>query len=346
MTTPTSTGQSLEEAGHKLLEEARARVRPSLRDRVVERLTANQAGAGYHLGWLDEHGGPSQAGSGKAVRPALCYAAAEATGGSPEEAGSAAVAVQLVHDFSLTHDDIIDGDRMRRNRPAVWAAFGTPAGVLCGDALLSLAFTTLAAPGDDGRALARLAEAVVELIEGQASDVDFEQREQVLPKEYTAMATAKTGALTGCACALGALSAGSDEDRADLLSAFGRHLGVAFQITDDLLGICGRQEVLGKPVGSDLASGKKSLPILAALASGTPAGRELADLYARHDELADQDLERATHLVYRAGGVDAAQQAAERELQQALATLTESDPTPRGRRQLAALAQVLTHRDQ
>ncbi|MDJ1135153.1 polyprenyl synthetase family protein [Streptomyces iconiensis] len=338
--------ESLEGTGHQLLEQARARVRPSLRDRVEGRLTENRAAAGYHLGWLDEHGDPSEAGAGKAVRPALCYAAAEAVEGDIKEAGSAAMTVQLVHDFSLAHDDIIDGDRVRRNRPAVWAAFGTPAGVLCGDALLSLAFITLAEAGGGGRALARLAEAVGELIEGEALDMAFEQREQVRLGEYTAMAAAKTGALMGCACALGALSAGCDENRADLLAAFGRHVGVAFQITDDVLGICGRQEVTGKPVGADLASGKKTLPILAALASGTPAGRELAELYAGPGELADEHVDRATHLVTEAGGVTAARQEIERELQQALAALAESGPAPRGRQQLTALAHVLTHRDQ
>ncbi|WP_040685529.1 polyprenyl synthetase family protein [Nocardiopsis baichengensis] len=337
--------QSLEQTGRGLLEQAQARVRPRLRHHVEARLLQNRQEVGYHLGWLDEQGRPSAAGAGKAVRPALCFAAAQAVGSTAEVAGAAAAAVQMVHDFSLAHDDIIDGDRTRRHRPAVWAAFGTPAGVLAGDALLGLAFTTLADAGYDPAALAQLAKTVVELIEGEAQDVAFERRETVQPGEYTAMATSKTGALMECACALGALAGGADDSRARLLGAFGRHLGVAFQITDDLLGIYGREEVTGKPVGSDIATRKKTLPVLAALASATPAGRELAALYSWTGGLTPTEVERAAELVAQAGGAHAARRAVEEELELAHAALAEAAPSPVGHRELLALAHLLTHRE-
>ncbi|MDS1272663.1 polyprenyl synthetase family protein [Lipingzhangella sp. LS1_29] len=337
--------QSLEQTGRGLLEQAQARVRPRLRHQVEARLVQNRQEVGYHLGLLDEQGRPSAAGAGKAVRPALCFAAAQTVGSAAEVAGAAAVAVQLVHDFSLAHDDIIDGDQTRRHRPAVWAAFGTSAGVLAGDALLGLAFTTLADADYDPAALAQLAETVVELVEGEAEDVAFEQRQTVRPSEYTAMATAKTGALMGCACALGALAGGGEESRVRLLRAFGRHLGVAFQVSDDLLGIYGQEQVTGKPVGSDIATRKKTLPVLAALASETPAGRELADLYSWTGELTPTAVERAAELVAQAGGVRAARQAVDQELKLAHAALAEADPAPVGHRELLALAHLLTHRE-
>ncbi|MFF8287490.1 polyprenyl synthetase family protein [Streptomyces albus] len=345
MAVPAPAVKSLERTGHRLLEQARLRVQPQLRERVEGRLTHNRAGAGYHLGWLDGHGRPAKAWAGKAVRPALCFAAAEVAGGRAGEALPEAVAVQLVHDFSVTHDDLIDEDRMRRHRPALWAALGMPTAVLCGDALLSLAFTALTDAGRGGRALARLAEAPVEMIEGEALDVAFERRERVRPGEYTAMAAAKTGALMGCACALGTVAAGGDERRARLMAAFGRHLGVAFQITDDLLGICGRQEVTGKPVGGDIAVRKKTLPILIALASATAEGEELAGLYAHRGELSAEQVARAAHLVGQAGGVRAARQERDRELKLAHAALAETAPAPAGRRNLLALAHLLTHRN-
>ncbi|MFK8844947.1 polyprenyl synthetase family protein [Streptomyces sp. Ac-502] len=253
----------------------------------------------------------------------------------------------MVHDFSLLHDDIIDGSRSRRHRPTVWAAFGTSDCILTGDALLSLAFTTVAEgpPEPAPRALGCLAEAVTELIEGEALDVAFEQRRQVSPSEYTAMAAAKTGALTACACTLGALAGGAAYERAQLLGAFGQHLGVAFQVVDDLLGLHGDPAVTGKPVGADLAAGKKTLPVLAALASGTWQGQELATVLADSTPQQGTELERAALLVEEAGGVSTARRTVNWELTLAFAALAEAIPAESDREELRALAHVLTSRD-
>ncbi|MGW7520499.1 polyprenyl synthetase family protein [Streptomyces sp. NPDC054796] len=339
------TVESMERTGAELLERARRRMRARLEEQVSSRLSVTRREAGYHLGWLDADGRPAEGSAGKAVRPALCFAAAEAVGTDAQDAVPAAMAVQLVHEFSLLHDDIIDGDRTRRHRPAVWAAFGTSAGVLCGDALLSLAHAILAAaPTGDGASLA-LAETVVELVEGEALDVAFERRDVVRPGEYVAMASAKTGALMDCACRLGALAGAAAPQQAKTLGGFGRHLGIAFQITDDLLGLYGDEAVTGKPVGSDLAARKKTLPVLAALASPSPAGTELARLYAREDTLTAEETDRAVRLVEEAGGAAAARREAERELLQAQTALADAAPTVEGRRQLMALAHLLTHRE-
>ncbi|HEY3471320.1 MAG TPA: polyprenyl synthetase family protein, partial [Amycolatopsis sp.] len=250
--------------------------------------------AGYHLGWWDAHGTPSTADGGKALRPALVLLCAEAAGGDPADAVPAAVAVELVHNFSLLHDDVMDGDTTRRHRATAWTVFGTGPAVLAGDALLSLAFEELTTEGAKV-----LSGAVLALLEGQAADLDFEERDDVTPGECVRMAEGKTAALLGASCVLGAASGHRDADR---FGAFGRAVGLAFQHIDDLLGIWGDPAVTGKPVYSDLQNRKKSLPVVTALCSGTAAGAELAALYRRREPLDGGELARAAELVEAAGG--------------------------------------------
>ncbi|MEU2718579.1 polyprenyl synthetase family protein, partial [Streptomyces sp. NPDC007205] len=269
-----------------------------------------------------------------------------AVGGASEDALGAAVAIELVHNFSLIHDDIIDGDELRRHQPALWAAFGIPAALLGGDALLTQALRVLAdsRPKDAGHSVSVLAAAVLELIEGEAMDTAFERRGDVTVAEYTAMAAGKTGALIGAACALGALAGGADEGRARRLARFGRRLGVAFQITDDLLGIFGDPAVTGKPVGSDLSSRKKTHPVLAAIGSRTAAGDRLAALYAQAGPLDEEQVREAAGLVERAGGRRLSRQAAAHELDLAFCELHAADPAERALADLTALAHLITQR--
>jgi geranylgeranyl diphosphate synthase type I len=256
-----------------------AAVRTALRAAVDTLPGPARTVAGYHLGWLDERGGPAEAPAGKSIRPAFVLAAARATGRTGDPVPGA-VAVELVHNFSLLHDDVMDGDLTRRHRPTAWAVFGVGPAVLAGDALLTLALDLLrphhtAAPA--------LAAAVQELIDGQFADLAFEERADVALDECLAMADAKTAALLGCSTALGAILAGAPPEQVRMLERAGRELGLAFQIVDDLLGIWGDPAVTGKPVGADLARRKKSIPVVAALTSGTPEGAELAARYAEPD---------------------------------------------------------------
>src|SRR5882757_9539621 len=338
------TAQHGTDVGRRLLARARELTAPALRGWCDRLPPVMGSLAGYHFGWIDEHGPPAQSPTGKAVRPALAFACAEAVGGSAQDAVGAAVAVELVHDFSLIHDDIIDRDELRRHRPTVWAVFGIPSAVLAGDALVVLAHQVLASTQQGGRSAGFLAEVVVELVEGEAMDVAFEQRDDVTPAEYLAMAAGKTGALMGGACALGALAGGTGELRARQLADFGRHLGVAFQIVDDLLGIFGDPKTTGKPLGSDLAARKKTYPVLAALGSGTRAGRRLAELYAQGRPLDAAQLVQAAAWVEEAGGRQRAGEAAERELRCAFESLHEADPAPAAVAELTALAHLMTHR--
>ncbi len=219
-------------------------------------------------------------------------AATRAVGGRPADAVRAAAAVELVHNFTLLHDDVIDRDPTRRHRLTAWRVFGTTEAILAGDAMHSLALRTLAEDTHPASpaAVRRLANCVVELCEGQQNDCAFEQRSDVSLAECLAMADAKTGALLGCACAVGALYAGGDERAANAMEAFGREIGLAFQLIDDLIGIWGDPAVTGKPVGADLAARKKSLPVVFALESGTAAGALLAELYRLERPLTAEEL--------------------------------------------------------
>ncbi|PZG44198.1 dimethylallyltranstransferase [Spongiactinospora gelatinilytica] len=333
-----------------VLDWGRALIGPALREAVESLPEAVRRIAGYHFGWFDERGRPvGAAGGGKAIRPALVLLAAEVVGGEAAEAVPAAVAVELTHNFSLLHDDVMDGDTSRRHRATAWTIFGRGPAILAGDALMTLAFDVLAAAGRPAARLAAraLGAAVLELIDGQYSDVSFERRDDVALSECQAMATAKTGALLGGACALGALYGGAPDERVERLGAFGRHLGLAFQHVDDLLGIWGDPGVTGKPVYSDLRNRKKSLPVVAALVSGTPAGRELAALYRSPHPLTDFELVRAAQLVEEAGGRAWSQAEADGLLATAMRELdwAQTGASARAAAELQSLARLVTRRD-
>ncbi|GAA3642537.1 hypothetical protein GCM10022267_31420 [Lentzea roselyniae] len=256
------------------------------------------------------------------------------------------MAVELVHNFSLLHDDVMDGDRTRRYRPTAWSVFGVSAAILAGDALLAAALEVLAASGHPAATagVRMLGGAVQELIGGQSADLEFERRDDVTVAECVVMAEGKTAALLGAACALGACFGGADTGGVASMGEFGRLVGVAFQHVDDLLGIWGDPAVTGKPVFADLRARKKSLPVVAALNSGIPAGRELAALY-RRETLSDTDLAHVAELVDAAGGRAWSQTQADELLAHALAQLRSAAVDSRACAELAALARLATHRD-
>lgn len=341
----TETAQPVCAAGattrvETLLAETRLLIEPTQRA-VIETLPpAIRHIVGFHLGWWDAEGREGFGSGGKAVRPTLTIACARGAGGSAQAAIKPAVAVELLHDFSLLHDDIMDGDLTRRHRPTAWAAFGLPMALLTGDALFLLA-SELVHDGPSGTAIRS---AALELCAGQSDDIAFESRAAVGLAECLRMSEAKTGALLGVACQLGALSVADDIELANLYGQFGRHLGIAFQLVDDILGIWGGEAVTGKPVYSDLKSRKKSLPVVAALTSGTAAGHELARLYARTDDLDDRQLSRVADLVEAAGGRAWAETEAQRYRASALDALRAANPKPGAVADLHALAELVANR--
>lgn len=272
----------------------------------------------YHLGWTDEHGLPAKAG-GKALRPALALLSARAAGASYETALPGAVAVEFVHAFSLLHDDIMDGDRTRRHRPAAWTVFGPSAAILGGDALLALSEELLLDQHTRGAhwAARALAAATQRLISGQASDLGFEQLAEVSLDACVAMAADKTGALLACACSIGAMLGEGPTELVTELTGFGAEMGLAFQLVDDLLGIWGSPDVTGKPVLSDLRARKKSLPVVYALNAGTADSARLAELYRAPDPPSEDVLREMARLVDAAGGRDWAAAEADRRIETA-----------------------------
>ncbi|MFK4223537.1 family 2 encapsulin nanocompartment cargo protein polyprenyl transferase [Streptomyces sp. NPDC019890] len=329
-----------------LLERTRTAVDPQLRATVESLPSSMRRVAMYHLGWEHADGTPAAGSAGKAIRPALVLAATRALGGDPQQAVRAAAAVELAHNFTLLHDDVIDEDSTRRHRPTAWSVFGTADAIVVGDALLALSLRMLAEDRHPASAAAseRLAACVIELSAGQQADCAFEERapHEVTLDECLAMATAKTGALLGCACALGALYAGASAAEAAAMDAFGREAGLAFQLIDDLIGIWGDPVRTGKPAGADLAAHKKSLPVVAALTSGTAAGAELAEIY--RGPMNATAVHRAAEAVDRAGGRDWAQLQAADRMARAVHELARAVPDLTAAGDLLALAEFVTRR--
>jgi geranylgeranyl diphosphate synthase, type I len=328
-----------------ILDGSAASVAPALRA-AVERLSPPlKTVVGYHLGWMDAEGRPAELRGGKSIRAVLALLSARAASGGEADGVPGAVAVELVHTFSLLHDDIMDGDRERHHRPAAWTVFGSARAILAGDAVLALAFRVLldAPSAARGAALESLADATGRLIDGQARDLDLEGRADVTPEQCMRMSAGKTGALLECASSIGAVLAGAGEEVTAPLRSFGAHLGLAFQAVDDLLGIWGDPAVTGKPVFADLARRKSSLPVAIALASDGDGGRLAALL--RSERLDDADLARAAALVEERGGRDGALAQADAQLGLALEALASGPLDDDARDALAAVARFVTARE-
>ncbi|HEX6472050.1 MAG TPA: polyprenyl synthetase family protein [Streptosporangiaceae bacterium] len=324
----------------------RSLVEPTLRA-AVDRLNPQMRRvAAYHMGWIEYDGTPAENG-GKALRPALALLSARAAGAPAETGVPGAAAVELVHAFSLLHDDIMDGDRTRRHRPAAWTLFGSSAAILGGDALLTLAVEVLLEQGTRGGywAARGLTAAAQRLIAGQSLDLEFEQRDDVTLDECLSMSGDKTASLLACSCSVGAMLAEAPADLVTALTDFGAQLGLAFQLIDDLLGIWGSPEVTGKPVLSDLRSRKKSLPVVAALTAGVDASTRLAELLAGAEPLSEDDLRLAARLVEDSGGRAWAEEEAERRLTKATDRLKGAEMPDAVREEFLDLTRFVTARD-
>jgi geranylgeranyl diphosphate synthase type I len=239
---------------------------------------------------------------GKRLRPSMLLIAAQAAGGNPDDLLPAAVSIELIHNFTLIHDDIMDNANIRRGRPSVHKLWGLSGAILAGDTLYSKAFqilgTTPARPELILAAMDVLSRTCTAICEGQWLDLDFEQRERVSEEEYMEMVEKKTGVLYGASARMGAVLSGSSVEVAQGLDDFGRLTGMGFQIQDDVLDLTASEKVLGKKRGGDLIEGKKTLIIIHAFAHGVNV-----DVFGRKDAT-PEEIEKALSILEKSGSIE------------------------------------------
>ena len=334
-----------ERTAAEILTETKKLVDPEIERRLEELHPVMRGISRYHFGWQDAEGNPDPRGSGgKALRPALAVLGARAVGAAGDEPAviDAAVAVELIHNFSLLHDDIMDGDRTRRHRPTAWTVFGENQTLLAGCALQTLAFEVLAERSPS--AVPALGAMVQELIAGQSEDLELAGNESATVEQCLLMEQGKTASLLSASASLGAQAYGAGPEKVRLLAEYGHHLGMAFQLVDDMLGIWGETDTTGKPVAADLAARKRSAPVVAALSAGSAASGELRAVLAQPGELSAADLVRAADLVERAGGRAWTRERADLHTRESLARLDRLAPPPSALADLAEVTRFLLSR--
>ncbi len=264
----------------------------------------------YHLGWRDESLAPTELRTGKRLRPLICLALCDALGGDWQRAVPYAAAIELVHNFTLIHDDIEDDSPLRHDRPTLWKVWGLAHGINAGDAMWCLARSTLLTLGSLGHeaatvlaAMALLDQACLLLCQGQYLDIAYEAHPTITVAAYEQMARGKTAALLTAVCAGAGLLAAADSDSQALLANLGEELGLAYQIVDDILGIWGDTALTGKSTASDIASRKKTFPVAYAFEWEAARGSgELRELYQRPSSQAVD--RRIMGLLNRSGAQD------------------------------------------
>ena len=243
---------------------------------------------------------------GKRLRPYMVIRSCQILGGKSSTAMISASAVEMVHNFTLVHDDIMDNDEMRHGVPTVHKKFGMPIAILAGDVLFSKAFQIISesklSPNANTHLISRLAKACVDVCEGQLLDIKMADEKRIpTEKEYITMIGKKTAALFDVSCAMGAICATNKPKDISNLSTFGRNLGIAFQITDDLIGVMGDPKVTKKPVGNDLREGKKSLPILMAIKLAKGNEKKIILKAFGNSKISKKDLNRAVEVIRSLG---------------------------------------------
>ena len=256
---------------------------------------------------------------GKMLRPALTLITAEAVGGARESSLNAAAAIELIHTFSLIHDDIMDQDDTRRGMPSVHKVWGDDVAILAGDTLFSKAFEIIigskgTSSDQNNKALATVADACVKICEGQALDMSFEERFDVKQDEYMEMIFKKTGALIAAATKAGAIMGGASDEVIDAMYEYGRLIGLAFQIQDDYLDLVADEETLGKPIGSDIGKGKMTIIAIKGLESDD-SGRLLEIL--KDTENSQSDIDEAIQILTDCGAIEYARNLALESVDQA-----------------------------
>jgi geranylgeranyl diphosphate synthase type I len=299
----------------------------------------------YHMGWTGEGAGPEA--TGKRIRPLLVLLSTASCNTDWLRAVPAAAAVELVHNFSLLHDDIQDNSPKRRGRDTVWVKWGVPMAINAGDAMFvisNLAIVDLARhyPGDIVvKAAHILHETCLDLTRGQFLDISYEERTDLTIDDYWPMIAGKTSALLTACTRIGALLGNADDARQEAYRLFGYHLGLAFQVQDDILGIWGNEALTGKSTSSDLVEGKNSLPILYALGKRG----KFAERWEQ-GPITAEEVNAVARLLENEGAKDYAAKIAQEETRKALQNLEKADPQGEAGKTLSALANKLLKREQ
>jgi geranylgeranyl diphosphate synthase type I len=300
----------------------------------------------YPLGWVDEKNQPFNQPTGKRIRPILLLLSAEAVGGDWRVALPAAAAVELLHNFSLIHDDIQDDSRTRHGRPTVWTIWGRSNAINAGDALFSLSYMALGRLTYNGVAPAVILKAWdiftrtnIELTRGQHLDMQFEKQSSVTSDQYLSMIRGKSAALVAACAEIGALIGSENEETARHFGEFGLNLGVAFQIRDDILGVWGDSSVTGKSAATDILSRKKSLPVL----YGLKQSERLVELYQK-ESFGDADVKEAVDILDSVRALEFTQEHETRYYRAALEALERADPQGEAAQGLAHLTESLFQR--
>lgn len=337
-------------------EELSARYQPQLgeelRSQVGTSLLPMYNMMRYHLGWIDADGQVRLTSGGKLLRPGLCLLSCEAVGGDWRGALPAAAALELLHNFTLIHDDIEDVDVERRGIPTVWHVWGQAQGINTGDAMHVLARLALLKLEDEHfssgailRAVRTLDEACLRLCEGQYLDISFEERVDIGVEDYLEMIGGKTAALFACSLKLGALLGTEDEPTIEHLVGFGHNLGMAFQVRDDVLGIWGEDSVTGKSTAGDIIKRKKTLPVIYALREAGPEDREALLSIYRQSEILDADIPRVRGVLDRVGACRYAGEIVRQYSDTALAELAKAEIAPSLKEEFISLSQAMIGRE-
>ncbi len=289
---------------------------------------------------------------GKRLRPCIALTACEAVGGKPEDAIETAAALELLHNFTLIHDDIMDRDEFRRNVKTVHKLWGESIAIIAGDALFAKVFEAVAA---NARRLKLESERVVrlfdtlskasfELCQGQALDMVFEDRSNVSEEEYLGMVSGKTGALTEASAKVGALLGRGNPKQVEALTSYGRLIGVAFQIQDDVLGVVGNPKKFGKPIGSDIREGKRTLVMIKALSTASEEDKAtLLQVLGKRDA-SKQDIEAALEVLKKSDAIDHVAEQARKLVADAKSKLAPI-PESKAKEILFALADFVVERE-
>ncbi|MCA9932048.1 MAG: polyprenyl synthetase family protein [Anaerolineales bacterium] len=301
----------------------------------------------YHMGWVDAELNPAVVNSGKRIRPLTCLISTAAAGGTWQQALPAAASIELLHNFSLIHDDIEDNSPTRRGRDTIWKIWGIEQAINSGDAMFALAHLSMSRLVNREvdaaivvQALRRFDETCVRLTQGQHADMDFEQRDLVAVDDYVQMITGKTAVLLALCSELGALIAGAPPEIVTHYHQFGLALGLAFQVIDDILGIWGDETLTGKSAATDILTKKKTLPVL----FGLEQSEELQNLY-QHEEANAAFVQKVVTLLDNSGAYAFAKQKALTYSHQALTHLESTQPAGDAGTALFELAHMLLKRN-